>query len=119
LIEICIDVVSDKINHDFLNQINIDSTTHLSTNCGQITAINTALENPLSAIYPNPAHDIVTVALLDKAVVIVVDAMGREVYRADALAGDLTIDLQAFVPGVYAVVVRSATGQESYSLLIQ
>jgi len=80
--------------------------------CVDITSINTSLEDGMTALYPNPATDRVTISSsLEMSRITIVNYVGQVIYRAEL--NDVTsIDLNTgnYDAGVYVVRIDTENG---------
>lgn len=63
-----------------------------------------------TGVYPNPAEGTVTVRSENGAQIILMNALGQNVYAASANSTQTTIDLSSFAPGIYFVQVQQKDG---------
>ncbi|WP_440135137.1 T9SS type A sorting domain-containing protein [Chitinophaga sancti] len=61
------------------------------------------------AIYPNPAHDYLTVNIADNALLSIYDAQGKKIQDKKAVSKTV-VDVQKLVPGMYLLIIRSSSG---------
>lgn len=69
------------------------------------------------AVFPNPAHDAFTLRTEGPGLAVLVDAAGREVWRARVQAGDARLS-PAVEPGAYVLRFIDAAGRESRAALV-
>lgn len=69
---------------------------------------DSSAETALLRLYPNPAHDQLSVRMDFDGQVTIYDALGRSVYQADFTAGLHQVDLKEFPAGKYMMSARSA-----------
>jgi Zn-dependent metalloprotease len=63
-------------------------------------------------VYPNPAHDLVSVSgLSDGMFVRVTDLNGRQLSSVSPVSGECKLDISGFTSGLYLVTITSAEGQ--------
>jgi hypothetical protein len=82
---------------------------------GTLTAVAESVADGALSVFPVPTTDMLLVRMPQgvavSASVQVVDAMGRAVTMPVRSVGEqLGVDLEAFAPGTYVVVLRDATG---------
>ncbi len=103
--------VINNLSHPVINHSVISNTDQLLvTGGGDIyntftTAVDTQKqEKPL--IYPNPAHQTLTIQLLsDNDRITIYDNLGKVVYSQHNVSGDVQIDCLEFNDGMYMVSV--------------
>jgi len=92
----------------------------MATNCIS-TELGTDLGSGSISLYPNPAHDQVTVAgdpLRAGAVIEVVDGLGRTVLQTYSATGETVLNVSLLVPGIYHVLVHMPGGTTQSQRLI-
>jgi hypothetical protein len=82
--------------------------------CGEMTGIGTLrMENTLFSIYPNPAHDKITIGFvhqpMKKYTLKIMDIFGK-IKMVSTIDKDKTINIQKLTPGIYVVQVSNEEG---------
>jgi hypothetical protein len=95
-----------------------------STACNPVNGLNQELIDQVIAIYPNPAHDFVTLKMPStkhkNAQIMVVDILGRTVIEMSTSSEqELTINVAQLKAGTYFVSYRSEEFQFTKKLIIQ
>ncbi len=72
-------------------------------------------------LYPNPTTGLVNFRSNDSAItgITIFNALGAEVYSANALANKLTLDLSGLHSGIYFCVVQTSEGSYTQKLMIK
>ena len=69
------------------------------------TEVTRAASGPL-ALYPNPAHDFITIPAMQESFDLVLfDPHGKELMRQEAVSGQVTINLESFPAGLYLILL--------------
>ena len=76
-------------------------------------------ETTMVGLYPNPAHEQVSFMLDDNAEVTIFDMTGRKVSTMAFEAGQVQLNVNELVNGVYFVNVRSANGNTAISKFVK
>lgn len=95
-----------------------------STACNPVNGLNQELIDQLVLIYPNPAHDFITLKMPStkhkNAQIMVLDILGRTVIEMDPTsAQEITLGISHLKPGTYSVSYRSDEFQFTKKLIIQ
>ena len=88
----------------FLGELSCGS----SVSCGATTGIDLPAESDVLSVQPNPTEGSLTVQVPTNGTLSVVDPSGREVLRANVIAGTRNIDLSVLPDGAYAVRIVGA-----------
>ena len=66
---------------------------------------------PQAAVYPNPAHDELTIILTVNATATLLDATGRQVLSSALSSGSNSLNIASLAPGIYRLIIRYANGR--------
>ena len=61
-------------------------------------------------VYPNPAHDLLTIECVDAQSVSIVSVLGQTLFEADMTSNSMTVSLAEFKAGLYLIRVVSNKG---------
>ena len=80
--------------------------------------VNTVADNAQVVLYPNPAHDAVTLSGVEAGATLrLIDVSGREILARTAAADRVTVDISSLAPGVYYIRVSSSLGTSTHKLV--
>ena len=105
----CIQVDDAAYSTSNWNKGNIDATASFSENCNGSANINSI--KPISvSVYPNPAHNTVTLDLPTVKQVSIVSLHGRVLLKE---TNSNTLDIENLIPGLY--IIQASDDEQTYT----
>jgi hypothetical protein len=105
------------------NDNNIIARQKETVRVASVAGLDDMIENTRISVYPvpSPAQDDITLNLgsLKNASVLIVDMLGKPVYKADMLSGTAKISTTSFAKGIYFVKVMKGSEAAMVRMVVQ
>lgn len=94
------------------NSYGCTNSTTFTQNVSTCTGIDEITSSELLTLYPNPAHDFITIVLEnnDETIVTVINALGEVALREKATSNRISLKTDSLVNGIYFVKAENTNG---------
>lgn len=103
------------------NSYGCTNSTTFTQNVNTCTGTDEELMNDLLRIYPNPAHDLVSIDLPDnnESIITIINAFGEVVLNEKTSAKNVTLKIDSLTNGVYFIKLESEEGASALKFIKQ